>query len=136
MSLILGVTKSLSLEDVPQVTSTVVADDLRPHHTKTRVRLLSHRTWYGIPECGPSAARVELVVCFVEGRIASSALVDTGVGVVLVVSPGTGHLCALLSQNAELLYGHVSNTMRMRRLEVDVPGDSCACHSPSGFCTG
>jgi hypothetical protein len=121
------------------VTSTIIADNLRPHHAKTRVGLLSDSARYGIPECGPSAARVELVVCFVERRVASSACVDTGVRVVFVKFAGTRHLGALLSEDAELLCRRVSGCALMSRLELtylaiavlatrpqaSVPGSSC-----------
>jgi len=136
VSLILGVTEPLALEDMSQVTPAVIADNLRPHHAKTGVRLLSHRARNGIPERRPPAARVELVVCLVEGRFAAGALVDAGVGVVLVVCAGAGHFGAFLSEDAELLYRGVSDYALMIRTGIVVPGDSCACHSPSGFWTG
>lgn len=133
MPLVLWIAKSLALENMSQVTSTVVAYNLRPHHAKTRVRLLSDGAWHGIPEGGPSAARVELVVCLVEGRFATGALVDAGVGVVLVEFAGAGHFGAFLSEDAELLYRGVSDCALIVRTSVNVPGDSWACHSPSGF---
>jgi hypothetical protein len=136
MSLILWVAEPLAFEDMSKMTTTVVADNLRPHHAKTGIGLLSHGARYGIPERGPSAAGVELVVCFVKRRVAAGAFVDAGIGVVLVVRAGTGHLGALLSEDAELLYIYVSNFVLVEGRVVDVPGDSCACHSPSGFCTG
>jgi len=104
MSLILWVSEPLALEDMSQVTSTIIADNLCPHHAKTRVGLLSDSARYGIPECGPSAARVELVVCFIERRVASNACIDTGVRVVFVEFTGTRHLSALLSEDSELLW--------------------------------
>ena len=56
MPLVLWIAKSLALENMSQMTSTVVAYNLRPHHAKTRVRLLSDGARDGIPEGGPSAA--------------------------------------------------------------------------------
>jgi len=135
VSLILRVTEPLALEDMSQVSPTVIANNLRPHHSKTGVRLLSHSARYGIPERGPPAARVELVVCLVEGRFATGALVDAGVGVVLVEFAGAGHFGAFLTEDAELLYRGVSDYALMIGTVI-VPGDSCACHSPSGFWTG
>ena len=135
MSLILGVTKPLALEDMSQVSPTVIANNLRPHHAKTGVRLLSHSSRYGVPKSRPPAARVELVVCLVERRFATGALVDAGVGVVLVEFAGAGHFGAFLTEDAELLYRGVSDYALMIGTVI-VPGDSCACHSPSGFWTG
>jgi hypothetical protein len=78
MPVILGISKLLALEDMPQMASAVIAHNLRPHHAEARVRSLSNSTWHGVPEGGPSTARVELVVCFVEGRVAGRAAVDAG----------------------------------------------------------
>lgn len=136
MSLILGVTKPLALENMSQVTPTVVADNLRPHHAKTGVRLLSDSARYGIPERGPSAARVELVVCFVKGRVASGALVDTDIGAVLVVCAGTGHLGTLLSKDAELLYRRVSKCALMRRLKLTYQAIAVLATRPQAFAPG
>jgi hypothetical protein len=60
--LVLGVTKALALENVPKMSTTVVAHNLRPHHAKTRVGSLTDCAGDSIPECRPSAARVKLVV--------------------------------------------------------------------------
>jgi len=136
VSLILGVTEPFALEDMSQVTPAVIADDLRPHHAETGVRLLSHRARNGIPERRPPAARVELVVCLVQRRLATGALVDAGVGVVLVELAGAGHFSAFLSEDAELLYRSVNDRALVVGTGAVVPGDSCACHSPSGFWTG
>jgi hypothetical protein len=103
MSLILRVPEPLALEDVSQVPTAVVAYNLRPHHAQTRVRLLSNRVGECIPERRPSTPRVELVVRLVQRRVAAGTLVDASVWVVLVELAGTGHLGALLAENAELL---------------------------------
>jgi hypothetical protein len=103
MPLVLGVSEPLALEDVSEVAATVVAHNLRPHHAETGVWSLSDGAGYGIPECWPAASRVELVVCLVERRVAAGALVDAGVGVVLVVGAGARHFGALLTENAKLL---------------------------------
>jgi hypothetical protein len=62
MPLVLWVSKLLALEDMSQMPTAVVAHNLRPHHTKTRVGSLTNCAGDGIPECRPSAARVKLVV--------------------------------------------------------------------------
>lgn len=103
MSLILGVSKPLSLEDMSQMTSAVVTNNFSAHHAETWVRLLTNSAGYGVPKGRPSAAGVKLVICFVERRIAAAARVDAGVGVVLVVGAGTGGLGAFLAEDAELL---------------------------------
>ena len=103
MPFVLGIAESLALKNVSEVTSAVVANDLSPHHTQTRVWLLSNSTGYGVPESGPPAARVEHVVCFVKRCVTATAGIDTRVGVVLVVFARTGWLGTLLSQNTELL---------------------------------
>lgn len=99
------------------MTSTVIANDLRPHYAKTGVRLLSDSAGHSILERGPSAARVEFVVYFIQRRIASSAFIDAGVGVVLIVCARAGHLSALLSEDTKLLFEDVSKCARMQRLE-------------------
>ena len=103
MSLILGVSKPLSLENMSQMTSAVVTNNFSAHHAETWVRLLTNSAGYGVPKGRPSAAGVKLVICFVERRIAAAARVDAGVGVVLVVGAGTGGLGAFLAEDAELL---------------------------------
>ena len=82
--LILGIAKPLPLEDVSQMPATVVANNLRPHHAQTRIGPLSNSVREGVPEGGPPAPRVELVVGLVKRRFASRARVDTSVRVVLV----------------------------------------------------
>lgn len=135
MPFILGISKPLALEDVSQMAATVVAYDLRPHHAQAGVRSLTNSVRHGIPKRWPAAARVELVVGFVERCVAGGACVDAGVGVVLVIGAGAGHFGALLAEDAELLYHDVSDHAVPHEVE-NMPGDSCACHSPSVFCTG
>jgi hypothetical protein len=103
MPLVLGVAKPLALEDMSKMSATVVAHNLRPHHAKAGVWSLSNSAWYSIPECRPTAARIEFVVRFVERRVAAGARVDAGVRVMLVVCAGAGHFGALLAEDAELL---------------------------------
>lgn len=68
MTLILGISKLLALEDMAQMASAIVTHDFRALHTKTGVVALAYRTRYSIPKSGPSAARVEFVTGLVEGR--------------------------------------------------------------------
>jgi len=103
VSLILGVSKPLALENVTQMPSAVVAYNLGPHHAQTGVRLLANSVRECVPERRPSTPRVELVVGFVERSVTSRACVDAGVRVVLVQLAGAGSLGALLAEDAELL---------------------------------
>jgi hypothetical protein len=106
--LILGVSKPLALEDVAQVSSTVVAYNLGPHHAEAGVGLLPNGAWHGVPECRPPASRIELVVRLVQWCVAAGASVDAGIGVVLVEGAGAGHFGALLAEDAKLLCHVVS----------------------------
>lgn len=81
---ILGISKPLTLEDVSQVPAAVVAYDFCPHHTQAWVRPLPNGVGECVPESWPSAARIEFVVRFVQGRLASGTRVDAGVRIVLV----------------------------------------------------
>ena len=103
MPLVLWVSKPLALENVSQVSSTVIAHNLRAHHTEARVRSLADGAGNGIPERRPPAARVELVVGLVQRRLAALAGVDARGRVVLVECAGARGLGALLAQDAELL---------------------------------
>jgi hypothetical protein len=55
MSLILGVAEALALENVPEMSTAVVAYNFGPHHAHAGVSSLAHSAWYGIPESGPAA---------------------------------------------------------------------------------
>jgi hypothetical protein len=136
MPLILWIAKLLALEDMPQMPTAVIAHNLRPHHAHSRVRPLSDRAGHGVPECGPAAARVELVVGLVQWRVAAGARVDAGVGVVLVEFAGAGGLGAFFAQDAELLWVVLEGCGMWKCIRGGVPGDSSVCHSPSVFCTG
>ena len=85
MSLVRRRGVSLSLEDMSQVTSTVAAHNLCPLHAKRAVGVSSHRSRNGVKECRPAAARLELVLSSVDGRIAAGASVSAGGWRVLVV---------------------------------------------------
>lgn len=85
MSLVRRRRVSLTLEHMSQVTSAVAAYDLCPLHAECAVGMSGHRTRDGIEECGPAAARLELVLSRVDGRIAAGASVSAGGWRVLVV---------------------------------------------------
>ena len=104
MPFILGISKPLPLEDVPQMPAAVVAHNLGPHHAQTRIGPLSNSVREGVPEGGPPAPRVELVVGLVKRCFAASAGVDTLRRHVLVKVAAVGRLGALFAENAELLY--------------------------------
>jgi hypothetical protein len=102
MPLILGVPKLLPLENMSQMPSAVITHNLRPHHAERGIGFLPHSPRHSIPERRPSAPRVELVIRFVQRRVASRARVDACVWVVLIVCTAAGWLGALLAENAEL----------------------------------
>lgn len=102
MPLILWISKLLALEYVSQMSSAVVAHNFYPHHAQPRVGLLAHCARYCVPESGPAAARVELVVGFVERRVAATACVDAGSRIVLVELTGAWHFGSFLAQDTEL----------------------------------
>lgn len=85
MPLILRIPKPLSLENMPQVTPTVITHNLRPAHAQTVIRPLAYSSRDSVPKGRPAAAGVKFVVGFIEGRVAASAGVDAGRRVVLVV---------------------------------------------------
>jgi hypothetical protein len=103
MPLIFWVAKLLTLEDVPQMPAAVVAHNLRPHHTKTRIRALSNGTGNGIPKRRPSTARVKLVIRLIQWRLAAQAGIDARGRVVLVERSRARGLSPLVAQDAELL---------------------------------
>lgn len=94
---------ALALEDVAEVAAAVGADDLGPGHAEGAVLMAGHGAWDAVKISGPAAARLELVVGFVQRRAAAGTGIDTLVRVVLVVSAGARALCALLPEDPELL---------------------------------
>ncbi len=85
-----------------KVAATVAANNLRPLHAESAVCVSRDCTRDGVKICWPAASRLELVVCFVEWRIATGAGVDTRVGHMFVVFTGTWRFGALLSEDSEL----------------------------------
>lgn len=55
---------------------TVTTHNLRPLHPKRTIREPLHSTRNRIEVCGPAAAGLELVVGFVEGRVAAGTGID------------------------------------------------------------
>jgi hypothetical protein len=62
-----------------------------------------HGAWDVVKVCWPSAAGLELVVGFVQRRIAASASVYTGLGLVFVVFSGERGFGPFLAKDTELL---------------------------------
>jgi len=99
---------TFSFEDVAKMATTVAADNLSSLHAKGAIRVSRHCARDGIEICRPTAARLELVVCLVERRIAASAGVDTLLGHVLVIFSCSWSFGTLLSENPELFYDQES----------------------------
>jgi hypothetical protein len=76
---------TLSLENVSQMSSAIAAHDLCPLHAKCAVGVSSYSTRNSVEEGGPTAARFELVLSGVDGRIAAGTSVGAGSWRVLVV---------------------------------------------------
>jgi hypothetical protein len=73
-----------------QVAAAVGTDDFGSYGAKASVLMSSNRTRDAVKIRRPATARVKLVSCLVERRIASSASVDTLFGVVLVILSTVG----------------------------------------------
>ena len=95
---------SFALKNMTQVTPTIRAHDLRPHHTERVVRMSSNRAGDVIEVRRPSATRLELLVGCVKGSVAGGTSVDARLSEVLVVFARASVFCALLPQDAELLW--------------------------------
>ena len=67
---------SLALEHMPQMAPTFTAHDLRPRHPKRAIRMPRHSARNAVEIRRPPAAGLELVRRFVEGCIASSAILS------------------------------------------------------------
>jgi len=93
---------SLTLEYMSQMPSTVGAHNFGPAHSKSTVGMSRYSAWNGVKESGPSTARLELVVCFVEWCGARGAGVDPGLGGMFVVLSSESWLGALFTDYAEL----------------------------------
>jgi hypothetical protein len=104
MPLICRRTISLPLENMPQVSSTVTAHNLRPLHAERAVCVSRHRAGDVVEVRGPAAAGLELVVRLVEGGVAGGAGVDAFFGRVLVVFAREGGFGAFFAENAKLFW--------------------------------
>jgi hypothetical protein len=93
---------ALILENMAQMSATICANYLYPLHAESLVAVPCHCTRYCVEERWPPAARLELLVCAVEWRIAGSTVVSAGGWVVLIVVAAEGRFGAFLSYDAEL----------------------------------
>jgi hypothetical protein len=107
MPFVLWVSKLLALENVTQMSTTVIAHNLSAHHAQSPILLLSYSTGNRVPEGGPSTPRLKLVVRFIKWRVAGTAGIDAGVGGVLIIFAAARHLGPFLAENAELLWNRV-----------------------------
>jgi hypothetical protein len=87
---------------MPQMPTALCAHNLRPRHAKRAIRVPHNRARHRIEERRPAAARLELVLCGVEGRVAGGAVVGAGGGRVFVVFAGAGGFGAFFADDAEL----------------------------------
>jgi hypothetical protein len=94
---------ALALEHMSQMASAVGAHDLGPLHSKGAIGVSGHGARNGIEERRPAAARLELLLCSVNGCIAAGASVSTGAWGVLVVLARERRFGAFVTENAELL---------------------------------
>lgn len=81
----------------------LITYNLGPHHTKSWVRLLAYCTRNGVPERRPTAVRVKLGAGLVQWRLASTAFVDTLVGIMFVVFSSAWGFGTFLAEYSELL---------------------------------
>lgn len=86
-----------------QMASTVAANDLCSRHAEGAVCVSGHGAWDVVEICWPSAAGLELVVCFVQRRIAASASVYASFGLMFIIFASKWGLRAFLAKDAELL---------------------------------
>jgi hypothetical protein len=94
---------TLALEHMSQVASTVGAHDLGPLHSKSAIGVSGHSSRNGIEESRPATARLEFVLCRVNGCVAAGASVSAGGRGVLVVLARERRFGAFVAENAELL---------------------------------
>jgi len=102
MSLIRRRRIALALENMSQMPPTIRANNLRPRHSKSLIRMSCDRAWNAVEERRPAAARLEFVVGFVEGRVASDTVVGSLCGEVFVVFAGEGGFGSFFADHAEL----------------------------------
>jgi hypothetical protein len=94
---------ALALEHMSQMASAVGAHDLRPLHSKSAVGMSGHSARNSIEERRPATARLELVLCRVNGCVAAGASIGAGGRGVLVILARERCFGAFVAENAELL---------------------------------
>lgn len=92
----------LTLEHMSQMATTVGAHNLGPLHAKGAIGVSSHSPRDGVEKGRPAAARLELVVGFVERGVAASAGVGAFGGHVFVKGAAEGGFGAFVAEDAEL----------------------------------
>jgi len=102
MPLVRRVRITLPLEHMSQMAPTVCAHNLCPRHAERAVSVSCHCAGNVVKVRRPAAARLEFVVGFVEGCVATGTGVDAFGGGVLVVLAGEGGFGALFTEDAEL----------------------------------
>jgi hypothetical protein len=113
-----------------QMPATVAADNLCPLHAEGTICMSCDCSRNGVIVGRPAAARLEFVVRFVEGRIATGAGVDTRVRHVLIVFTSAGSFGALLTKNSKLFCDQKSAQRYRHKILQDLqPLFSTACHS-------
>lgn len=105
MALIRRHRESLALENMTQVAAAVGADNLGSDSAEASVLVPGDGAGDAVEIRRPAAARVELVRCLVERRVACSAGVGALLGVVLIKLSSAGGFGALFSENPELRCG-------------------------------
>jgi hypothetical protein len=105
MSLVSRRWVAFSLENMSQMTTAVCTNDLCSLHAKRAIGVAGHGAGDVVKICWPSATRFELLICFVKGRVAGCACIDSFLWHVLVVFACEGSFGALLSDNSELFCG-------------------------------
>lgn len=104
MPFIRGSRVPFTLKDVTKMASAVAANNLSPLHPKGVINMSLHGSRDRVEISWPATAGLELVVRFVEWRIAASTVVHTLRRVVGIVLASTGMLGTLFTEDAELLY--------------------------------
>lgn len=94
----------LPLKHMPQMPSTVITDNLRPHHPKRTILVPLHRAGDRVEVRRPAAPGLELVRGFVEGCVAAGAGVYALFWVVGVVFACVGWFGAFLAEDSELCF--------------------------------
>mmetsp|Transcript_9139 Transcript_9139/g.25556 ORF Transcript_9139/g.25556 Transcript_9139/m.25556 type:complete len:200 (-) Transcript_9139:113-712(-) len=117
---------ALAVEDVSKVAAAVVADDLDGSafalHPDMAAMLLGVDH---LVEARPTATRLELGICGVQGEIASCALEEAVLGVHLVVLVTPRPLGATLPEYSVLLRAQDLLPLRLTLLDFEAPGSAC-----------